>query len=80
MADCAERAPGLVVPPRKGTLVLWYNYRQDGSSDTRAIHAGAAANHAWTATDSLILSSGIRRQYHVMWNRGDTVHSLDWLT
>ena len=56
MADCAERAPGLVVPPRKGTLVLWYNYREDGSSDTRAIHAGATPNHAWTATD-LILSS-----------------------
>ena len=45
VANCAERAPGLVVPPKRGTLMLWYNYDEDGKANSRAIHAGAFTNH-----------------------------------
>ena len=41
VANCAERAPGLVVPPKRGTLMLWYNYDEEGKANTRAIHAGS---------------------------------------
>ena len=41
VANCAERAPGLVVPPKRGSLMLWYNYDEEGKANTRAIHAGS---------------------------------------
>ena len=41
VANCAEWAPGLVVPPKRGTLMLWYNYDEEGKANTRAIHAGS---------------------------------------
>ena len=40
VANCRERAPGLVVPPKAGTLLMWYNYREDGTPNTRSVHAG----------------------------------------
>eukprot|EP00668_Euglena_longa_P032171 GGOE01041467.1.p1 GENE.GGOE01041467.1~~GGOE01041467.1.p1 ORF type:complete len:331 (+),score=73.14 GGOE01041467.1:27-995(+) len=35
-----RRAPGLVVRPRPGVAVLFYNYLPDGRADRQAVHAG----------------------------------------
>lgn len=31
---------GLMVPPRKGSALLFYNHRSDGKIDPAAVHAG----------------------------------------
>lgn len=37
MASCSQ---GLKVTPRRGTVVLWYNYHPNGRGDRNALHAG----------------------------------------
>jgi len=37
MASCEK---GLKVPPRQGTVILWYNYHPSGRGDRNSLHAG----------------------------------------
>uniref|UniRef100_A0A0G4IES5 Fe2OG dioxygenase domain-containing protein n=1 Tax=Chromera velia CCMP2878 TaxID=1169474 RepID=A0A0G4IES5_9ALVE len=49
--SCSTSAPGLVSQPRKGDLVFWYNFDQEGFHDPLTIHAGCdvAAGDKWAA-------------------------------
>ena len=40
LADPGEAKLGLLVPPRKGSAVVFYNHLQDGAIDPAALHAG----------------------------------------
>ena len=48
--DCSA-VGGLAVRPKAGTLMLWYNYHEDGTRNTRSIHAGCdvRSGEKWAA-------------------------------
>ena len=58
LTDPAAHGKGLVVTPRKGSALLWYNHDENGAIDPFAVHAGCkvtsgekwGANH-WVKVD-----------------------------
>lgn len=53
---------GLQVQPRKGTVLLWYNYHANGRGDHNALHAGcppAGGLEKWTGNKWIRIKSGL---------------------
>ena len=52
MCDCAgEKKPGVSVPTKKGTAVMFYSMQPNGEADMKALHGGCVVKRGekWTA-------------------------------